>query len=258
VRLPSFVRQLTDPLLLDLRVPVLSGSNRGRWWSLISAGSGHATGRRTAGQLALLERLLRPGDVMWDVGAHHGFVMLTAARVVGPGGSVWAFEPSALNRAVLERHLSWNDVSNATLLPYALADHKGVESFGGDGTSKTFRLGAGMETVQVRRGDRLIEDGVCPAPSFVKIDVEGAEADALAGLLPALPPTARLLIAMHDRSADARCVELLRAASFELRPSAALVACRNGAWVSDPDLFAYGSTATGVEADLEALRNSGF
>jgi len=258
VRLPSFVRQLTDPLLLDLRVPVLSGSNRGRWWSLISAGSGHATGRRTAGQLALLDRLLRPGDVVWDVGAHHGFVMLTAARAVGPEGTVWAFEPSALNRAVLERHLFWNDVPNAMLLPYALADHQGEDSFGGDGTSKTFRLGAGEETVQVRRGDRLIEEGMCPAPTFVKIDVEGAEADALAGLLPALPPSARLVIAIHDRWADRRCVELLRAASFDLRPSAALVACRDGDWVSDPDLFSYGPTATGVEADLELLRTSRF
>jgi FkbM family methyltransferase len=195
---------------------------------------------------------------MWDVGAHHGYVMLMAAREVGPTGSVWAFEPSALNRAVLERHLTWNDVPNATLLPYALADHKGVESFGGDGTSKTFRLGAGTETVDVRRGDRLVEEGVCPAPTFVKIDVEGAEADALAGLLPVLPPSARLLIAMHDRSADQRCVKLLRSASFELRPSTALTACRRGPWVSDPDLFSYGPAATYVDSDLNVLRAAGF
>jgi hypothetical protein len=99
---------------------------------------------------------------------------------------------------------------------------------------------------------------MCPAPTFVKIDVEGAEAYALAGLLPVLPPSARLLIAMHDRSADRRCVELLRSAAFELRPSIALSACRAGGWVSDPDLFSYGPSATGVESDLNVLRAVGF
>ena len=206
----------------------------------------------------MLSRLLRGGDVMWDVGAHHGFVMLTAARSVGPTGAVWAFEPSAMNRAILARHLSWNDVPNATLLPYALAEREGSDSFGGDGTSKTFRLGAGEETVDVRRGDQLVREGVCPAPTFVKIDVEGAEADALAGLLPVLPPSARLLVAMHDREADQRCVKLLRAASFSLRPSSALVACRNGPWRSDPDLFSYGPAASQVDADLATLRSVDF
>jgi len=78
---------------------------------------------------------------MWDVGAHHGFVMLTAARAVGPSGTVLAFEPSATSRAVLERHLSWNDVTNETVVSVALSNRNGLLTFGGRGTSKTFRLG---------------------------------------------------------------------------------------------------------------------
>ena len=74
MRVPAAVRQVTDPVLGRLRVPVLSGVNRGRWWSLVSAGSGYGTGRRASGQMSLLCGLLHPGDVMWDVGAHHGFV----------------------------------------------------------------------------------------------------------------------------------------------------------------------------------------
>ena len=195
---------------------------------------------------------------MWDIGAHHGFVVLTASSAVAPTGSVWAFEPSAANRAVLSRHILWNNLSNVAVLPYALADREGRESFGGVGTSKTFRLGGGAETVHVRRADQLVEEGRCPAPTFVKIDVEGAEAEVLAGLLPVLPPTARLLIAMHHRAADERCVALLRAASFDVRPSRALRVCREGSWVSDPDLFSYGPEATHIDADLRALQAQAY
>ena len=103
----------------------------------------------------------------------------------------------------------------------------------------------------------MIEEGACPAPTFVKMDVEGSEDDALAGLISALPPSARLLIAMHDRASDARCVELLRARSFECHASRALTASRRGEWSSDPDLFSYGPTAD-VAHDLRMLHAAGF
>ena len=258
VRLPPIVRRLTDPLLIGMRIPILAGVNRGRWWSLISAGSGHGTGLRTRRQLEVLAQLLRPGDVVWDVGAHHGFVTLCASRVVGASGKVHSFEPSALNREILGRHRRWNHANNVSIHPFALSDFDGTAEFGGGGTSKTFALGGGGETVQVRRADSLVADGACPAPSFVKIDVEGAEDSTLAGLLPVLPRTARLLIAMHRREADEKCEQMLRSAQFQLMPSQALVRCREGEWMSDPDLFCLGPDAPSRAADLELLRAARF
>jgi FkbM family methyltransferase len=258
MRVPGFVRQVTDPLLGPLRVPVMSGVNRGRWWSLISAGSGYASGRRAGPQMTLLSSLIQPGDVMWDVGAHHGYVTLFAAGRVGAGGAVHAFEPSVSNRALLQRHVRWNGLRNAMVHPFALSDHDGESSFGGTGTSKMYALGAGPEKVLVRSAASLVAAGVCPAPTFLKIDVEGAEAGTVAGVLPVLPRTARLLIAMHDREVDARCSEMLAAAGFELVPSRALERSRAGDWVSDPDLFCIGPDHAGRERDLGLLRAAGF
>ena len=260
MRLPATVRKVTDPVLGGLRVPVLSGVNRGRWWSLVSAGSGYGTGRRASAQMSLLCGLLRRGDVVWDVGAHHGFVTLCASRAVGPAGAVHAFEPSARNRAVLSRHVRWNRLRNVRVHGCALGADDGTACFGGCGSSKTYALGGGEERVSVRTGASLVQQGITHPPTFLKLDVEGAEGEALAGLLPVLPPAARLFVAMHGRDADRQCTELLERAGYLLVPSRDLVASRGGPWRSDPDLFCSGPAQPPEERarDLALLRDADF
>lgn len=258
MRVPSAVRRVTDPLIRHLRVPVLSGVNRGRRWGLLSAGAGYVSGRRQAGQLELIQELLEPGDTVWDVGAHHGYVTLCAAAHAGSTGHVHAFEPSAENRDILERHMRWNDVQNVTVHAYALSDADGTASFGGAHSSKTRALGAGTEHVVVRRGETLVRDHGCAAPTFVKLDVEGAEGAAVEGLASVLPAGARLMIAMHSAAADARCVEVLSAAGFELIASAPLRQNRRRPWVSDPDLFAIGPACASRDRVHDTLRRAGF
>lgn len=256
LQFPRWFRRFSDPIVRELRVPILSGPNRGRWWSLASAGGGHASGRRARAQLRMLARLIRPGDVVWDVGAHHGFVSILAAACVGRAGAVHAFEPSARNRAMLERHVRWNAPASVTVHPYALSDYDGEASFGGRGTSRMFALGGGDERVAVRRAATLVAEGRCARPSFVKVDVEGAEASLLAGLLPVLPASARLVIAMHGAEQDARCVALLRDAGHHLEATADLRRNRAGVWDSDPDLVSIGPEGGDAEA-LASLVHDG-
>src|SRR6266487_3972549 len=54
---------------------------------------------------AKLKELLRPGMTFCDVGANLGVFALYAARLVGPGGQVFAFEPIPNNYRVLEQNL---------------------------------------------------------------------------------------------------------------------------------------------------------
>lgn len=242
MRVPRSFRRLTDPVTERIPVPVVGGLNRGRWWSLASAGSGYATGRRAAGQMALLHDLTHPGEVFWDVGAHHGYVTLMAAARVGPEGCVEAFEPGGRNMRLLRRHLRWNRVANATIRPFALGAFSGEADFGGGDTSKMHALGGGDERVPVRTGRGLVDDGTVTRPDVVKVDVEGTEADVLEGLLDVVAPTARLVIAMHSPDADRACVDLLRNHGFSVRPTPALERARRegGAWPGDPDLVAVG------------------
>ena len=258
MRVANVVRRITDRVLEGVPVPILSGVNRGMWWSLVSSGSGYGSGRRASAQMELLAALLRPADIVWDVGAHHGYVTLCAARKVGARGAVHAFEPSARNRGILLRHIRWNRLSNVTVHPFALSDRNGESRFGGTGTSKMYALGGGAEIVQVRSAATLVAQGVCVPPTFMKIDVEGAEGDTLTGAMPVLPRNARLVIAVHNAEADARCTALLRAAGFEMIPSRALEQCRRGPWRADPDLFCVGPDASDRERDLDLLRRMAF
>lgn len=245
-------------MLERVPVPIVSGVNRGRWWNLSSAGSGFVSGRRAAHQMRLLDALIAPADVVWDVGAHYGYMALAAARRAGSAGQVHAFEPSSRNRRILARHLAWNRVRNAAIHPYALSSFDGEASFGGGSTSRVHTLGAGTERVQVRTAASLVHSGECQAPSFMKIDVEGAEGEVIEGALEILPPRARLLIAVHSRAADRKCSRLLVGLGFESRASRALEASRQGTWNGDPDLLCLGPEYRADEQTQEILRQAGF
>ena len=64
--------------------------------------------------LNLYERLLRPGDVFIDVGAHVGFHSLVARHLIGPDGLVVAVEPQPYNAGKLLANWRANGFVNFT------------------------------------------------------------------------------------------------------------------------------------------------
>ncbi len=191
--------------------------------------------------MAAIIASLRPGDRVWDIGAHKGFVTMAAARTVGPGGSVTAFEPSSINLWFLRRHVAWNRLGNVTVVPVALSDHNGQALFGGKGSSIAFKLGTGDETVELRTIASLIEaDGLAP-PDVMKIDVEGSEAAVLRGAGEHLTGAKLIFISVHGRSLYDECRAILLDRGFRVEESPALAACLadpGGRWKEDPELLA--------------------
>jgi len=136
--------------------------------------------------LRALTRLLPPGGTFVDGGAHVGYFTLRAARLVGESGSVLAFEPDERNRARLEANVRLNGLANVRVLPYALLDRDGVVSFAaaaGDNTGVGRIVDEGTAAVQVPavRLDDALEEARIARVDAIKLDVEGAEAAALAG-----------------------------------------------------------------------------
>lgn len=232
----------------------MSGPNRGRWWNVASAGSGYVTGLRAKEQMALLRCLISRGDIVWDVGAHHGYVTMLAAERVGPAGWVHAFEPGQRNARILTRHVHWNRLSNVSVHDVALASYAGRARFGGGLTSKMHALGSGDEYVRVCTAETLVESGTVREPTVVKIDVEGSEADVLTGALPVLPSHVLILVAIHSAEADQACTHLLQARGFELVPSHALDWARDHRWRADPDLLCIGPDHQDRDRVKELLR----
>ncbi len=55
-----------------------------------------------------LVKYLKPGMIVYDIGAHVGFYTLIISKAVGPNGMVYAFEPFPDNIIFLKKHISLN------------------------------------------------------------------------------------------------------------------------------------------------------
>lgn len=256
MQLPHRVRTAGQRVLGGIPVPIASGPNRGRRWSLAALGRGYGSGAFARERLEALAAVTRPGDCFWDVGAHKGFVTLAAARMVGGSGRVVAFEPAAENLSFLQRHLRWNHAGNVDVRPLALGSTPGPAPFGGGSSSVAHRVGAGLETVRVETGKRLVELEGLPAPDVLKIDVEGAEAAVLRGAEGLLRGHEALLISTHSRALYEECAGWLLERSFHVLHSRDAAAClaTGSPWTSDHDLLAVGPSRGASVRDLGRLR----
>jgi FkbM family methyltransferase len=129
---------------------------------------------------------VRRGSVVYDIGAHAGFFTLLLSRLTGDDGRVLAFEPDAENAARLQTNIAANGCANVDVCTLAMSDVTGT---GRLALGRLSLQGALAEVddpisdgakVPVTTIDALIEDGALP-PSFIKVDVDGAEGRVIAG-----------------------------------------------------------------------------
>jgi FkbM family methyltransferase len=166
--------------------------------------------------LAALRALIRPGDVVYDVGANIGLytrVCITCFQA----GHVVAFEPMTDNRRQLSRNIELGACGDkVTVLPCALADVDAVQEIQIDDMSsataslasvtanqasqgrKQYGLPPVTEQVACRRLDSVLAERNVPAPNVIKVDIEGAEDLFFAGALECLARWApRLVVELH-------------------------------------------------------------
>lgn len=131
---------------------------------------------------------VKPGDVIWDVGANVGYYTRKFSDSVGSAGQIFAFEPFPATAARLRAELT--GVETVTVLPVALGAETGTVSMrqGDDELGATNRIvegGAGesrVTRVDIATGDSIFSRGLAAAPAIIKIDTEGFELDVLNGM----------------------------------------------------------------------------
>lgn len=147
------------------------------------------TGELERGTRLLIERLLRPGDVFVDAGAHLGLLTLAAARAMGGRGRIFAFEPFPDTCEKLVRSVWLNGYSSIVKVhEMAVSDHEGRTTlFLGQvsGHHSIFPLGSATNSAEPSAEVSVTTlDAALPAVqdvTLLKIDVEGAEINVLNG-----------------------------------------------------------------------------
>lgn len=139
--------------------------------------------------LEALRPNLGSGAVLWDVGTNLGLHAVTA-KVLSPITTVVAFEPNPAMVVEIRRHAKLNSVDlRLASMALGACDETRPLHIVGAGNPGMSTLHPWSEarydtvtTVECARGDTLIARGLQPTPTVIKLDVEGGEADVLAGL----------------------------------------------------------------------------
>ncbi|MEO8498608.1 MAG: FkbM family methyltransferase, partial [Planctomycetota bacterium] len=142
-------------------------------------------------ELALVRKLVAPGQTVLDVGGNKGAYTYWLSKAVGPSGSVYAFEPQPELAQYIEDSARTFRLSNVKVINKALSCESGqAELFrpdchplGGASLEECPGFtGTYMPVVKQRLDDFVAQTPDLPRPiSFIKLDVQDHELRALQG-----------------------------------------------------------------------------
>src|SRR6516164_1187551 len=175
--------------------------------------------------LMAAHRLVRSGDVVWDIGANVGLFSVAAAVCAGPSGQVIAFEPDIWLAQLIWRTREVQPITSAqiTVVPVAVAAEISLRSFSIAARSRASnalseyglsQMGGVEEQylVAAYNLDWLLSK--LPVPDIVKIDVEGAELEVLSNQVRMLTEVRPVILCEVTSNNVDEMTKLLASASY--------------------------------------------
>lgn len=148
-------------------------------------------GKREMDHKIMLERVLKPGMTVFDIGANIGYYALMELGLIGGTGKIVAIEPSPANVVLLRRNLELNGAATAvTVIEGAVSDRLSERQFhlSEQSNLNTFHAeGAGAhlsgEAIAVKTTTVAELAAKHGAPDLIRMDVEGHEVEVVNGML---------------------------------------------------------------------------
>jgi FkbM family methyltransferase len=174
--------------------------------------------------------LLKPDDVVFDVGTNIGEVCMTAAGLVGPGGMVYAFEPDPVSFRKLTGNLALNRFGNIFASNIGLGEAPATLQMKVDcptnrGGNRIQREPGPGESFSIHLDtlDRFVAQRELTRLDMIKIDVEGYELAVLKGAHQSLTRfRPRLFVEVSERNlrqqgaSAAQLIAFIRAAGYKV------------------------------------------
>lgn len=151
-----------------------------------------------------IQRILRKGDIVMDIGANIGYYALMEARIVGEMGKIYAYEPVPNNVELLKKNIEVNHYENIEVFSTALGDRDGTSEIHLSEQSNWHSMSDLLTSdkvnkmpVEVLTVDKALENK--DFPNFIRMDVEGYEIKIIRGMESTLKNSKlrRLFIELH-------------------------------------------------------------
>ncbi len=176
---------------------------------------------------AALRDFVRPGAVIYDVGANIGYVSLLLAKAAGETGKVFAFEALPENAERWQRNMALNGMeSRMSLFAGAVTQTAGPVRFllhasggmgkaaGSAGRTDTYLSEITVPGISL---DEFAFEMGNPLPQVVKMDIEGGEVLALPGMGRLLAEARPLmLMELHGPESCRLAWETLNSAGYQM------------------------------------------
>ena len=173
-------------------IKIASGPARGMRMSLdLHAEKDYWLGTYEPDLQIAAEKLIMPGDHIYDVGANIGYISLIAARLTGESGRVYSFEALPDNITRLKKNIAMNDLfervhinhcaitdRDEPIIFYTHASGAMGKAAGSAGRDEDY--GESI-TVKGLTLDHFTQTENLPLPDLIKMDIEGGEGNALLG-----------------------------------------------------------------------------
>lgn len=175
---------------------------------------------------------LKEGDAFLDVGAHFGYFTLMASALVGNTGKVLAIEPSKGSFELLKGNVARN--KNISIYHRAVSDKQetvdfyefpilyseynalDVEKFKGENWIKKYN--PEKTSVTAVTIDGFLKENNC-SPAMIKVDVEGAEVQAINGGADTWATTQTVLVMEYldegDESSYAKAADMMYGKGYQ-------------------------------------------
>jgi FkbM family methyltransferase len=173
----------------------------------------YALRERYEAELLHLNRFVSSGMIVVDGGANCGIYTIVAAKLVGPSGVIFSFEPGREAFSTLQANVQLNGLVNVRPCRAALSDQPGIavlyhhrEGPNSFSLGPPDEEGPSFEEVMLCSLDYVMPEELVPRVGLVKLDVEGAEELVLRGarsILARSHPT--VIFEMHHRAARRLC-----------------------------------------------------
>jgi len=136
----------------------------------------------------VVQKIIKKGNVVLDIGANIGYYTLLFAKLVGTEGRIFAFEPDPDNFALLKKNVEINGYRNIILVQKAVSNKNGniklYLSHDNKGDHRIYDSNDGRKCIEigaVRLDDYFKEFN--GRIDFIKMDIQGAEGGAVQGML---------------------------------------------------------------------------